>query len=38
MGDYSLKSTQMMIRPKVEWNNDTDGNDMDSNSRPPEDP
>lgn len=38
LGDYSLKSTQMMIRPKVEWNNDVDENEMNQNSRPPDDP
>lgn len=38
LGDYSMKSTQMMIRPKIEWNNDVDGSEVNSNSRPPDDP
>lgn len=38
LGDYSLKSTQMMIRPKVMWDNGTDGNDTNPNSTPPDDP
>lgn len=39
LGDYSLKATKMMIRPKVEWpTRSTDGDNDSSNSKPPDDP
>lgn len=41
LGDYSLKSTKMMIRPKVNWSNYNHNENDESkeiNRRPPDDP
>lgn len=37
LGDYSLKSTRMMIRPKIAYN-ELPSDENDGNSRPPADP
>lgn len=40
-GDYSLKATKMMIRPKINWGNDkneSDINQEENNKKPPDDP
>lgn len=39
LGDYSLKATKMMIRPKIKSMNLDDGSDINnSNAKPVEDP
>lgn len=39
LGDYSLKATKMMIRPKVDWFNANDGRFVgDHSKKPPDDP
>lgn len=35
LGDYSLKSSKILIRPKIDW---PEGDESDPNSKPPEDP
>lgn len=40
LGDYSLKTTKMMIRPKVNWSRKSQAADYDdeSSKKPPNDP
>lgn len=41
IGDYSLKATKMMIRPKINWRNDENEsqiNQEENNKKPPDDP
>lgn len=40
LGDYSLKATKMMIRPKVNWTNRNESEDYDdeTSKKPPDDP
>lgn len=38
LGDYSLKSTKMMIRPKVNWSNHNESDDENKENRHPDDP
>lgn len=40
LGDYSLKATKMMIRPKVIWTNRNESGDYDdeTSKKPPDDP
>lgn len=39
LGDYSLKATKMMIRPKIEWptRSSNQGVDNDLSKKPPDD-
>lgn len=41
LGDYSLKTTKMMVRPKIDWSSTSEAHDDaddDTNKKPPDDP